>query len=103
VWFLIAQTVRIKTGAPCEAIDDFRALPLSSPKSLWEARTRSAWQSEFDVYKSTQRTDLAVFGDLIDAYKQSDTALNKLRLDTWNANADNLGNLLSLSATMIQN
>ncbi|KFY25268.1 hypothetical protein V493_04730 [Pseudogymnoascus sp. VKM F-4281 (FW-2241)] len=102
VWFLIAQTVRIKTGVPCDTLNGFRALPLSSPKSLWEARTRSAWQLEYEGYKSMQRMSMDVFGDLIDACKESDVGSSKtLRLDTWNANADNLGILLSLGAAMI--
>jgi hypothetical protein len=103
VWFLIEQTVQIKTGMPCDAIDDFRGLPLSCPKSLWEARTRSTWQSEYDMYQSMPRTSLDYFGDLIDACKHSDVRANKLRLDAWNATADNLGVLLSLSAARISN
>ena len=101
MWFLIAQTVRIKTGVSCDVINGFRALPLSSPKSLWEARTRSAWQSEYEVYKSMPRIGLDVLGDLIDACKQSDVGSNMLKLNTWNASTDNLGILLSLSAAMV--
>jgi len=101
VWLLITQTVRLKTGDPCDDTDDFRALPLCSPKSLWEAKTRSAWQSEYDVYQSSQRMGMNVVGDLIDACKQSDMGSNRLKMDAWNANADNLGILLGLSAAMI--
>ncbi|KAH8596289.1 hypothetical protein B0O99DRAFT_620021 [Bisporella sp. PMI_857] len=101
VWFLIAQMVRVKTGVPCDIINGFRALPLCSPKSCWEAKTRSVWQSEYDVYKSMPRMDLDVFGDLIDACKQSDVSHNIMKLDTWNAKADNLGMMLSLSAAMV--
>jgi hypothetical protein len=101
VWLLIAQTIRIRTGVPCETINDYRALPLSSPKSLWEAKTRSAWQSEYEVYRSMPRTSLDVYGDLIDASKHSDVGSNRSNLDAWNANADNLGMLLSLSAATV--
>ena len=100
VWFLIAQTVCIKTGVACDVIDGFRSLPLCSPKSLWEAQTPSAWQSEYDLYKSMPRMGLDVFGDLIDACKQSDGGSSKLKLDAWNAKIDNLGFLLRLSAMM---
>ncbi|KUJ22450.1 uncharacterized protein LY89DRAFT_693830 [Mollisia scopiformis] len=100
VWFLIAQTVRIKIGVPCDAFEDFRNLPLCSSKSLWEARTRLAWQSEYEVYKNMQRTELESFGDLIDAYKERDVGANQLRLDAWIARADNLGVLLSLGAVI---
>lgn len=101
IWFLIAQTVRIKTAIPCDTFTGFRNLPLSSPKTLWEAKTRTEWQSEYAVYQSMQRTSLDLFGDLIDACRQSNACTNKLRIDTWNAKADNLGMLLGLSATMI--
>jgi hypothetical protein len=47
------------------------------------------------------RMELDVFGDLIDACKQSDVGSNTLKLDAWNAKADNLGLLLSLSAAVI--
>ena len=101
MWFLIAQTIHIKNGLPCDTISGFQNLPLSSPKSLWEARTRSAWKIEYEVYQSMSRDGLDVFGDLIDARKRRDSATAKRKLDTWNAHADNLGSILSLSATMM--
>ncbi|EED19840.1 conserved hypothetical protein [Talaromyces stipitatus ATCC 10500] len=101
VWFLIAQTIHIKTGVSCETISGFQDLPLCSPKSLWEAKTRSAWQAEYEMYQSMPRNGPDVFGDLIDACKQSDTGSGRLKLDTWNANADNLGIILSMSAAMM--
>ncbi len=101
MWFLIAQTIFIKTGAACEALDDFRDIPLSCPKSLWEARTQSAWQSEYELYKSMRRLGMNVLGDLIDACRQSDIESNRAKLDTWNSKADNLGVLLRLSTSMV--
>jgi hypothetical protein len=101
VWFLIAQTIHIKNGLLCDTISGFQNLPLSSPKSLWEARTRSAWKTEYEVYQSMSRDGLDVFGDLIDASKRRDSATARHKLDTWNADADNLGIILSLSAKMM--
>jgi hypothetical protein len=101
VWFLIAQTIHIKTGVSCDTISGYQDLPLCSPKSLWEARTRSTWATEYEVYQSMSRNGLDVFGDLIDACKQGDTGSARRGLDTWNANTDNLGMILSLSATMM--
>lgn len=101
MWFLIAQTIHISTGVSCDTISGFQELPLCSPKSLWEARTRSTWQTEYGVYQSMSRNGLDVFGDLIQACKQSDTGSARVEMDTWNANADNLGIILSLSATMM--
>ncbi|KAE8548320.1 hypothetical protein EYB25_008698 [Talaromyces marneffei] len=101
VWFLIAQTIHIQTGVSCETISGFQQLPLCSPKSLWEARTHPRWQAEYDVYRVMSRDGLDLFGDLIQACKQSDTGPARVKLDTWNANTDNLGIALSLSATMM--
>ena len=101
MWLLIAQTVQIKIGIPCDTFEGFRDIPLSSPKSLWEARTRSVWKSEYEVYKTMPRIGLDCLGDLIDACKQSDISSNKLKLDAWNAIADNLGILLNLGAAII--
>jgi hypothetical protein len=102
VWVLMAQTVRVRTSVPCDAIEGFRELPLCCPNSLWEAKTRSSWQTEYAVYKTMPRIGLEVLGDLIDACKQSDTISNRLKLDTWNAQADGLEMLLTLSSAMVQ-
>ncbi|TVY83748.1 hypothetical protein LSUE1_G001156, partial [Lachnellula suecica] len=105
VWFMIAHMVQIKTGVHCDVhvSSAFRSFPLSSPKSLWEAKTRSAWQAEYDEYTSMQRMDLDVLGDLIDAHRQSDVRANRRKLDTWNSQSDNLGILVTLGVAMIQN
>ncbi|OKL64254.1 hypothetical protein UA08_00398 [Talaromyces atroroseus] len=100
VWLLITQMFQIKIGVPCDRFESFRDIPLSSPKSLWEARTRAAWQSEYEVYATMPRMGLDVFGDLLDACKQGDVGLNKLKLHAWNATVDNLGILLNLCAEM---
>jgi hypothetical protein len=42
---------------------------------------------------------LNVMEDLVDAYKQSDLAVNRLKLDMWSAKADTLGVLLGLSTS----
>ncbi|KAK9481971.1 hypothetical protein V1527DRAFT_486132 [Lipomyces starkeyi] len=101
VWLLMTQMIQIKIGVPCDTFESFRDIPLSSPKSLWEARTRSGWQAEYEVYKTMPRMGLDVFGDLIDACRQIDVGSNKLKLHAWNATVDNLGILLNLSAAMI--
>ncbi|KAK9235720.1 hypothetical protein V1525DRAFT_409153 [Lipomyces kononenkoae] len=101
VWLLITQMVQIKIGVPCDRFTSFRDVPLSSPKSLWEAKTRSEWEAEYEVYRTMPRMGLDVFGDLYDAYKQSSLGSNKLKLHAWNATIDNLGILLNLGAEII--
>ncbi len=101
VWILIAQMVHIKTGVLCETIAGFRDVPLCAPKSLWEAKTRSAWQLEYEMYNSMPRMGLETLGDLVDVCRQSDVGANRLRLDAWTAKADYLGIMLSLGAAIL--
>jgi hypothetical protein len=93
--------VHIKIGVPCDTFEGFRDIPLPAPSSLWGARTRSAWQAEYELYKTMPRMGLELFGDLIDACRQSDTGSNRLKLDAWNATVDSLGILLNLGAAMV--
>ncbi|CAG9948022.1 unnamed protein product, partial [Clonostachys rosea f. rosea IK726] len=67
VWLLMTQMIHIKIGVPCDSFPSFRDVPLSSPKSLWEARTRSQWEKEYRIYKDSPVGGLDVFGDLYDA------------------------------------
>lgn len=53
------------------------------------------------MYQSMARNGFDVFGDLINASKQRNEGSMRRNLDTWNANADNLGTMLGLSATMM--
>lgn len=101
MWLLITQMVHIKIGVPCDSFASFRDVPLSSPKMLWEAKTRSEWEKEYEVYKAMPRMGLDVFGDLYDACKQSDAGSNQLKLHAWNATVDTLGGLLHLGAEIM--
>lgn len=93
--------VYIKIGVPCHTCEIYREIPLPSPRGLWEARTRSSWQSEYEVYKTMPRGEIENFGELIDACKHSDVRSNKLKLNAWNTTVDNLGMLLSLGAAIL--
>lgn len=97
MWLLVAQSFRIKTGVPCAVINGYRSLPLTSPKALWEARTRATWQMEYDIYKTMPRAGLENFGDLVDACRER----NATQLDVWNATADSFSTLLRLGAEMM--
>jgi hypothetical protein len=70
--------VHIKIGVPCDTFKGFREIPLPAPNSLWGARTRSEWQSEYELYKTMPRMGLELFGDLIDACRQSSIGSNRL-------------------------
>ncbi|KAH7092162.1 hypothetical protein FB567DRAFT_516648 [Paraphoma chrysanthemicola] len=100
VWLLIAHMVHIKIGVPCDTFEGFREIPLPAPSTLWGARTRSGWQSEYELYKNMPRLGLEFFGDLIDACRQSSVGSNRTKLDAWNATVDSLGILLNLGAAM---
>ncbi|KAK7990522.1 hypothetical protein PG990_014802 [Apiospora arundinis] len=100
VWLLIAHLVQVKIGVLCDSFDGFREIPLPACRALWDARTRQDWQMEYEIYKTMPRGGLNLFGDLIDACKQSDFGPNKLKLDVWNSTVDNLGILLNLAASI---
>jgi hypothetical protein len=102
VWFLISRVVSIKTGIPCDAIESYRTLPLPCPETLWEASTRDAWVSEYDVYGAiTPHAGLNSFGSLIESNKRGEEPTHARRLDVWNAQADKLGSLLNAAVSMV--
>ncbi|CAH0025799.1 unnamed protein product [Clonostachys rhizophaga] len=101
IWLLMTQMIHIKIGVPCDSFPSFRDVPLSSPKLLWEARTRSQWEKEYKFYKDSPVRGLDVFGDLYDACKHKHIRENQLKLNSWNSTVDNLGSLLNLGAEII--
>ena len=100
LWLLVGCVVCVKNGNVWDASQSYRSLPLPSPKSLWEAPTQSAWESEHEAWRNFQTSGLVTLGDLIDAQQSDYTPSNARRLDIWNAGVDNLGCLLNLVGTM---
>ncbi|KAH8674627.1 hypothetical protein BGZ60DRAFT_404421 [Tricladium varicosporioides] len=101
LWFLIGRIVSIRTGIQCDAVHAFRVIPLPSPKSVWEARHASEWESERDHVCRNLNHGMTTFGDLIDAHRGVLQPSNARRLDIWNAGADNLSSLLNLAVAMV--
>ncbi|RDW74921.1 hypothetical protein BP6252_06063 [Coleophoma cylindrospora] len=101
LWFLIGCVICVKTGISCDPSLSYRNIPLPSLKSLWEAPTHSAWESEYGASHMLQASGLANLGDLIDAQQSGHLPLNAQKLDIWNAGIDNLGSLLNLVSTMV--
>ncbi|CAG9984211.1 unnamed protein product [Clonostachys byssicola] len=101
IWLLMTQMIHIKIGVPCDSFPSFRDVPLSSPKSLWEARTRLQWENEYKFYKDSPVGGLDVFGDLYDACKHKHIRENQLKLNSWNSTVDNLGSLLNLGVEIM--
>lgn len=101
LWFLIGCVICVKTGLVCDASQSYRTLLLPSPKSLWEAPTQSAWESEYEASRILQTSGLVTLGDLIDVQQSDFLPSNAQKLDKWNAGVDNLGTLLNLVSTMI--
>lgn len=91
----------IKTGNIYDASQGYRSLQLPSPKSLWEATTQSAWESECEATRTFQMSGLVTLGDLIDVQQSDYTPSNAKKLDKWNAGVDNLGSLLNLVGAMV--
>ena len=101
LWFLIGCVVCVKTGIRCDPSQSYRTIPLPSPKSLWEAHTQSAWESEYEASRICQISGLVTLGDLIDLQQSAYTPSDARKLDQWNAGIDNLGSLLNLVRTMV--
>lgn len=101
MFFVICHCVSVDTGFPnCNAYDWLSELPLASPKTLWEARTREDWESEYSGYTTTHETGMHTMGTLIEAHKRNEDPVNSRLLDYWNGRADNLGNLLNIVASI---
>ena len=100
LWFLVGCVVCVKNGNTCDASQSYRTIPLPSPKSLWEAPTQSAWESEYEASLTFQTSGLVTLGDLIDVQQSDYTPSNARKLDKWNVGVDNLGSLLNLVGTM---
>ena len=103
LWLLVGCVVSVKNGNVCDASQSYRNLPLPNPKTLWEAPTQSAWESEYEACRILQSGGLVTLGDLIDAQLSDREPPNARNLDKWNAGADNLGCLLNLVGAMIVN
>lgn len=102
VWFLISRVVCVRTGISCPTIDSYMTLPLSSPKTLWEAATHDAWASEYETYSSTlPGLGLDNFGSLVDFNKRWKEPVHARKLNVWNAQVDQLGSLLNAAVSMI--
>jgi hypothetical protein len=102
LFFLICRCVSVDTGLPrCATLEDSTGLPLASPKTLWEAKTREEWESEYADYSTTQETRMLTMGMLIEAREHSYNSAKSQLLDSWNGRADNLGNLLNIAAGMV--
>lgn len=76
-------------------------LQLPCSRSLWEAPTHVAWESERETIRTFQMSGLVTLGDLISAQQSEYTTSNANKLDSWNAGIDNLGTLLNLVGAMV--
>jgi hypothetical protein len=101
LWFLVGCAACNKTGTACDPSGSYRSIPLPSPKSLWEASSQSAWESECEASRMLQLSGLVTMGDLIDVQTARHTPSNARKLDLWNAGVDNLSSLLNLVVTMV--
>ena len=90
----------IKNGFIFDATQNYRAIPLPSPKTLWHAQTQSAWEIEREFSRNIHENELVTLGDLIDAQISSHEPAKARKLDKWNAGIDSMGSLLNLVGSM---
>lgn len=102
IWFIIGQVISTKTGIPCDTSEEYHCLPLPGGRSLWESRTNQGWEAE---YSATQTTipvrQLTYFGDLMEAQKAGSDPTMVHKIDSWNAEADTVGFMLTLATAMV--
>ena len=96
-WFLLNCIISISNGLYCEVLEDYRMIPLPSPKAQWEASSHTGWENELEFNSNT----LWTFGNLLDAHKWSNEPLSAQRLDSWNARIDNLGSLMNIATSIM--
>ncbi|KAJ5246265.1 hypothetical protein N7468_001248 [Penicillium chermesinum] len=102
IWFLIGQVVVTKTGIPCDTSEEYHCLPLQGGRSLWESRTNQGWEAEYSATQTTIRgRQLTYFGDLMEAQKANSDPSMIQKMDSWNAEADTLGFMLTLATAMV--
>lgn len=96
LWFVIVRVFAFNTDeGACSNLDKVFCLPLSSTKTLWEARSREEWLVETTLDYSGY--PLQTFGELFEVYKQSDIESYAQRLDSWQAGLDKLGVMMNIA------
>ncbi|KAG9232721.1 hypothetical protein BJ875DRAFT_69579 [Amylocarpus encephaloides] len=101
LWFLMDRVVSVTTGIACDTTAGYRDLPLPSHRSLWEAQSQEAWQSEYIAVYNNSSPSPNRFGDLIDAHKHQDNPGSMQLLDSWNTGIDGIGYMLNLAIAMV--
>ena len=87
----------------CQAISDPHLITLPSSKALWEAKSRWAWELEYDVAEAKAQAGQPTFhtvGDLALAQLSGAGGVGMGRgssdlVDDWHADLDGLGMLLA--------
>lgn len=97
VFSLICRCISVSTGIEgCDAFAQLDALPLACARTLWEARTRAEWEAEYGAESGGH-----TFGMLVDAHgRGGEDGGRPDVLDSWNARADGLGQLLGIAASI---
>lgn len=91
--------VSLKQG---DWIEHHRDLPLCSARTMWEARSRTEWETEKLFHQvSTMSVELSHFGSLIDAHRGVGPRAGDDLLNMWDANTDKLGILMNIAVGLI--
>ncbi|KAH8662550.1 hypothetical protein BX600DRAFT_466558 [Xylariales sp. PMI_506] len=102
VFYLLTLIAQVNTGVSCSAAENYRAMPLCSARTIWEARSDVDWAFEYETYAVTQdeEEDLQSLGQLIDAQASSHALPDSRALDSWNTKTDSLGSLLNATIAL---
>ncbi|CAJ2507938.1 Uu.00g091240.m01.CDS01 [Anthostomella pinea] len=100
-WFIMSRVIDLKFGVLCPTIIGYRSIPLTSPGSLWTARTRGEWEALREIHRQEGGLPLRTFGELIDARAAPPDSDMGQRLNAWHASCDNLGLLLTQATALV--
>jgi hypothetical protein len=98
LWFVICR-IFTTHDYPCPGFETFKHIPLSSPKSVWEARTEEEWRSEKDICEAGK--PFTEFGELIEAKRGTSEAEGLRGLGRWESGCDKMGLLMGFAVVFV--
>ena len=101
-YFAITHVFALKARRfHCDSFENYADLPLTSNRTLWEARDRTEWEAEKGL-EAGVNYPLPTFGELVAAREAAawDPA-NASRLAMWEAGADKLGMMMNIAIELV--
>jgi hypothetical protein len=98
LWFVICR-IFTTHDYPCPGFETYKHIPLSSPKSVWEARTEEEWRSEKSICDAGK--PFTEFGDLIEVKRGLSEEEGTRGLERWESGCDKMGLLMGFAVVFV--